>query len=173
MIFWRQGVMRMLRISGLFGLMLGLAMPAWAQGEPGAAERAFTQCGAIADPAERLACYDSAQPRPPTAIPAKRDSAPSHYPEFNHAAPLPANPPSNTASGGNGFGASARGGKLIAAVASYSLSPSGRFTIVLDNGQIWRQVDSDDGVASSSVRDAIWWRFPRDFFGATTSSSTP
>ena len=52
-------------------------------------------------------------------------------------------PPPNAASGGSAI---ARG-KLVAAVASYSLSPSGRFTIVLDNGQIWKQVDSDDGVA--------------------------
>ncbi len=138
----------MLRKFGWIGIVLAMAMPAWAQDAPGAADRAFTQCGAITDPAARLACYDSAQPsrQPSAGGPASKPGA-SHYPEFGGAAPPPANPAPTRAFGSKGPDAPVRSNNLVAGVASYSLSPSGRFTIVLDNGQIWRQVDSDDGVA--------------------------
>ena len=109
----------------------------------------MARCSAIADPAARLACYDAAQPPPGTTStpPANRAPGPARYPEFSSPpqAQAPAPQPGAT-SGGNSFGATARG-KLVAGVVSYSLSPSGRFTIVLDNGQTWKQVDSDDGVA--------------------------
>ena len=140
-------------IGGPLALVLpiALAASASAQDAPGAADRAFTQCSAIADPAARLACYDSAQPsrQSPAGSPTNRPGAPSHYPEFGGAtqAPPPANPAPTRAFGSKGPDAPVRSNNLVASVASYSLSPSGRFTIILDNGQIWRQVDSDDGVA--------------------------
>ena len=120
------------------GAALAIVAPAGAQGN------APAQCSGIADPAARLACYDAAQPPRATGTVPTNKSPAARYPEFNAAprAQMPA-PPPNAASGGSAI---ARG-KLVAAVASYSLSPSGRFTIVLDNGQIWKQVDSDDGVA--------------------------
>ena len=116
-------------------VMSVLAAPAWAQ------SGATAQCSSIADPTARLACYDAAQPPRSTAPP---NRGTSRYPEFNSSpqvqAPVPA---PGTASGSK----TAIRGRLVAAVVNYNLSPSGRFTIVLDNGQIWKQVDSDDGVA--------------------------
>src|ERR1700761_1846011 len=134
----------MRKIFCVSGAVLAMATPAWSQVNPATAN-AFAQCGGIADPASRLACYDAAQPpRVPAAAPASKPSGPARYPEFNASPQTQMSaPPPNTA-----FGSSAIArGKLVAAVTSYSLSPSGRFTIVLDNGQIWKQVDSDDGVA--------------------------
>lgn len=114
-----------------------VATPAWAQ------DNSAAQCSSIADPAARLACYDAAQPPHSAATPPARPGpAPSHYPEFGNVPRAQApEPPSS------GAPASARSGKLVAVVVSYSLAPSGRFTIVLDNGQVWKQVESDDGVA--------------------------
>jgi hypothetical protein len=111
-----------------------LTMPAWAQAN------SVAQCSGIADPSARLACYDAAQP--PRATPVNPGA--TRYPEFNSSPRIQTPPPiPNTASGGSAL----TRGRLIAAVVSYRLSPSGRFTIVLDNGQTWKQVDSDDGVA--------------------------
>lgn len=125
-----------------FCAALAMAAPAGAQGGSSGTSGASTTCRDIADPAARLACYDAAQP-PGTArtAPANQMPGPSRYPEFNRPAQgsAPQPPPL-------GNGAPIRG-KVVAAVVSYNLSPSGRFTIVLDNGQIWKQVDSDDGVA--------------------------
>ena len=125
----------MLKRLGWIAAMTVVAGPLWAQGN------AATQCSSIADPAARLACYDAAQP-PRSATTAAPGA--SRYPEFNSAprAQTPTPIPNTTARGS----ALPRGG-LIAGVVNYSLSPTGRFTIVLDNGQIWKQVDSDDGIA--------------------------
>ena len=139
----------MLRKLCYAGLALSALNPALAQTDPGAADRAFAQCGSIADSTARLACYDSARStRPPqAAAPPAGDNGPAHYPEFSSPAQSAAKPLPAPGFTSNPLGSSARGGKLTAAIASYSLSPSGRFTIVLDNGEVWRQVDADDGVA--------------------------
>ena len=144
MVSSHHGDARMRKIFGWLGVLLALSSPAWAQNNLSVANSASASCSGIADPAARLACYDTAQPpRPPGTPPANQMPGSSRYPEFNRP-PQGYVPQQNPASGNN---SPSRTGKVVAAVASYSLSPSGRFTIVLDNGQTWKQIDSDDGVA--------------------------
>ena len=115
--------------------LCALAFPVAAEAQT-AADHAFAQCGTLSDANARLACYDAARDQ----------SRATHWPEFGapqteamppQAAPQvtarPQPPPGE--------------GKLVAAVARYSLSPSGQFTVVLDNGEIWQQLSSDDGLA--------------------------
>jgi hypothetical protein len=39
---------------------------------------------------------------------------------------------------------------ISASVSEYSLNPFGKFLVILDNGQVWRQLDSDGGNARFS-----------------------
>lgn len=122
------------------------------------ADRAFAQCGTIGDANARLACYDAARDQ----------SKATHWPEFGapsstaaqHRAPQ-APPQAATRS----LSAPANG-KLVAAVARYDLSPRGRFTVVLENGEIWRQLDSDDGAAQFKQRGRNVVQISKGFWGS-------
>ena len=113
----------------IFGLLV-LAAPACAQTP---ADHTFAQCGTIADPRARLACYDAAG----------EQSKATHWPEFSTAPAQIAPPPVAARAPARPLG----NGKLVSNVAQYSFSPHGQFTVVLDNGEIWRQLESDDGIA--------------------------
>jgi hypothetical protein len=118
------------------------------------ADHAFAQCGTIADASARLACYDAARDQ----------SKATHWPEFGAAPAAPAFAPQPRAA--------ARplptpaDGKLVAAVARYNLSPRGRFTVVLENGEIWRQMDSDDGAAQFRQRGRNVVQISKGFWGS-------
>ena len=114
--------------------LLALSTPqVMAQIAGGNADRAFAQCGAFSDAAQRLACYDNARTNQPAPAPTSRypefGAAPPPRPQAAIAPPLP------------------RNGKLTAGVVRYSVSSDGRFTIELDNGQVWKQNDADDETA--------------------------
>ena len=123
------------------------------------ADRAFSQCGAIADAGQRLACYDAARDQ----------SKATHWPEFgpaqsappSAAARAPAPPPPVAARA-----PTPAPGKLVSHVAQYSFSPHGQFTVVLDNGEIWRQLDSDDGVAQFRHAGGNIVQISRGFWGS-------
>jgi hypothetical protein len=121
-----------------------------------AADRAFAQCGAIADATTRLACYDTARDQ----------SRATHWPEFNSTPvglpPLPGPAPQAAPP----RPAPSIDGKLVAAVARYSLSPRGRFTVVLDNGEVWQQLESDDGVAQFRQRGRNVVQISKGFWGS-------
>jgi hypothetical protein len=85
--------------------------------------REVARCSAIADGAERLRCYDMAAPR------AKEGLAPSAR-DFGRPAPPP---PLEVA-------------EISAMVREFSKTAHGRAVFVLDNGQIWRQLDADNVV---------------------------
>lgn len=87
----------------------------------------FTEsCGQIADARARLACYDSARKAP---APASRATAPSSTSLFGlrHAKTSLQ--------------------RIMAGVQWYSLNARGKFTVGLDNGQVWRQFNDDTGAA--------------------------
>jgi hypothetical protein len=135
-------------------LASGIVAGSYAQTGATAADRALAQCGAIAEPNARLSCYDAARDQ----------SKATHWPEFNGAparpAPLTAPqaavrpPPSPT------------GGKFVAAVARYDLSSRGRFTVVLDNGEVWQQLDSDDGMAQFKQHGRNVVQISKGFWGS-------
>ncbi len=134
-------------------LLIWSLMPVVAQAQT-AADSAFAQCGAIANSNARLACYDTA-----------RDQSKSmHWPELS-APPAPTMAPPAMAVHAP-LPPAPRPGKLVAAVRQYSLSPHGRFTVVLDNGEIWRQLDSDDGAAQFRRNGRNIVEISRGFWGS-------
>jgi hypothetical protein len=112
-------------------------LPARAQGSIDIASSAA--CGGIADPAVRLACYD--RTNAPTRTPNPVGPRLQRWPEFNGALAAPGAKPLANAP------ALSQNRKLAAGVMSFSFSRSHRFTVTLDNGQIWRQLEADDGIA--------------------------
>jgi hypothetical protein len=99
-------------------------------------------CTAVADPTARLACYDAAN----SINPSSGTEQSSHWPEFGSRSasdtlkkqqiPTPSHISGPT-----------RGNPLRARVIKFEFSHSSRFTITLDDGQVWRQLASDDGEA--------------------------
>jgi hypothetical protein len=84
--------------------------------------REIATCSGIADAAERLRCYDMAAPRAKEALaPRPRD--------FGRPVPQPAELT-----------------QITAVVREFSKTAYGRALFVLDNGQIWRQLDADNVV---------------------------
>lgn len=135
-------------------IFFALIAPAAAHAQT-AADNAFARCGAIADANARLACYDAARDQ----------SKATHWPEFGTAPtqPMAPQPPPQAASRPL---PAPTDGKLIAAVARYNLSARGHFTVVLDNGEIWQQMDSDDGVAQFRQRGRNVVQISKGFWGS-------
>jgi hypothetical protein len=129
----------------------------------------LTACLPISGMLQRLACYDrvahSLGPAPRSA-PVQRPlaSAPppvAYVPPVAAAAPpvMAAAPPTGLGSERLPRTASAvprRAQELIANVASVTYDPRSRFTITLDNGQVWRQLEGDttvlQGAQNATVR---------------------
>jgi hypothetical protein len=93
----------------------------------------FAKCAGVVNPEERLKCYDAAADR--------------------HGFGLPP-PPREPVTRPEGFGKppparEAEVKEISATVAEFSRTPRGRAVFILDNGQVWRQIDSD----STEVRD--------------------
>jgi hypothetical protein len=110
--------------------LLFLPAPAMAQADPAA------RCAAITDNTARLNCYDSAARGSSVQTPAPGTPPPRVSNPFAvQAPPQPAAPPA------------APFKRLTATVKSYTLDAAGKFTMVLDNGQVWRQVEADDARA--------------------------
>src|SRR3954468_18885906 len=79
-----------------------------------------TRCAAIADAAERLKCFDR-------AAPAAKDAGvpkPADFGKPVARVPEPA--------------------QIVASVRELSRTVRGRALFMLDNGQVWRQIDADD-----------------------------
>jgi len=144
-----------------FGLA---AMPAIAQDIP----TAVVRCAAIKDESARLACYDGiaaglkqaavTQTVAPPTVAAPAAAVPP--PPVVAASPSvvsapPAAPPPPVAAKVAEFGAEAMRkpepdsaapqdvDEIKAKVTEVVFSPHDRFTVTLDNGQVWRQIDAD------------------------------
>ena len=109
----------------------------------------IAKCADIGDAAERLKCFDAAVPRaksalaaPPQQEPktglwewfgfARPQNAPTKAEDFGKPAPAPAPGEEITA--------------LRAAVVEFARNPRGKSVFILDNGQVWRQLDGDSTV---------------------------
>lgn len=144
--------MRMIMIVAAFA---AVAAPVSAQ----PLQAQLSRCLAIPGVLQRLACYDSVAKgagivAPPVA------AAPAYRPlptaPLTSPAPVASYVPPPRASG-NDLGAErlpqtsayARPvpGKVVAEVTKFTLNPHGKFTVELANGQVWKQIESDDGFA--------------------------
>jgi hypothetical protein len=124
----------------------------------------LANCLGIFGAVERLACYDRvAHGVAPAvaAVPYAASPAPANprMPVPAYPAPQPAQPAGQPLAGAltNQFGGErlpeaenarpARLDRISAAITSFTLDPRGKFILALANGQVWRQVESDDTIA--------------------------
>lgn len=134
--------------------------------EPEATFQELQKCSGLQEPAARLACYDALMPRVRAALAAgpgelsRSDqttlfglnldifgSSQARTPEQFGANDLPA-PPDSSVQG------SARPiDSITANVTEFATTPTGKFIVFLDNGQVWRQQQSDSGTARFKSRE--------------------
>jgi hypothetical protein len=111
---------------------------------------------------QRLACYDrvahTVAPVPaPRGVPAQRPAA-SGVPQLATAAPALASAPSGLGSERLPRVASAAPKvpqQMIAGVSGISYDAHGRFTVTLDNGQTWRQLEGDTAMLKGARITAV------------------
>jgi len=178
-------VMKIVRFVALVAIVMAPA--AAAAGPREDLVDGMAKCAAVAENTARLACYDALNPTlkaaeatpppvaappvaaPPPAAPAETRAwydpgrlfgvspraqvAPEQFGSENLTAPkLPegvAATPENTPPPPID--------SITAAVTDYSFTPYGKFILFLDNGQVWRQLDSDEGEAhfSKSIKHTV------------------
>jgi hypothetical protein len=158
-----------------FGLLTLLSGPALADPRDDVLE-AMGHCASITDDKARLACYDAVAPRlkdalntPPATLshpPTKEEqeswfgfdlgdlfgTAPAQQttPQQFGSDQIPRTSPPTT---GGGEAASAPPAappeldSIAAGVTDYSFTPFKKFIVFLDNGQVWRQMQADTGLA--------------------------
>jgi hypothetical protein len=147
-----ETTMRTARLTGLLALAAACApAPASAQA-PGSAEQqlgSVQACRAIADVAQRVACYDRA------SAPAAPGAAPAQAARTQPPAPPPAPPPTPEQQFGHSperarpvapppeARAARELDQITARIASLRSDALGRLSFVLDNGQVWRMTESE------------------------------
>lgn len=108
-----------------FGVFLIAGSPVLAQ-----ASDPLSLCVNISDPRARLACYDWAHRNGAAAgSPAQTGSKPKLLHDFGWR------------------GSDSKIKRISATVEGFSINDMGKFTVVLDNGEIWRQLNDDVGTA--------------------------
>ena len=127
----------------------------------------MAKCAAVADNTARLACYDAlnptlhaaqAAPPPPAAVAPPAQQADNGRPWYDVFGVTPSRQTTPQTFGSEGLQApppppgtppSERPPEALdsitATVTDYSFNPYGRFVVFLDNGQIWKQIESDSG----------------------------
>jgi hypothetical protein len=140
-----------MRILLLLSLTIIVAGPAHADATRDALAD-IAKCADIAEASERLKCFDAAVPRAKSALaaPAEKPAEKSLLEWFGFAgSPKPVTKPED-------FGKAApeaRPGQEIteitATVLEFAKNPRGKSVFILDNGQVWRQLDAD----GTEVRD--------------------
>ena len=100
----------------------------------------IAKCAGIVDSSARLKCFDAAAPRANGAAAPQAKEAPGRVDGFGLSAPepvtrvedfgKPAPPPEIT--------------QITATVLELGRTARGRSIFILDNGQVWRQLDGDD-----------------------------
>ena len=125
-------------------LLLSVAAPLPATAQP-PLNAQLASCLAIFGSVERLACYDRIARAATGQASAVAPLAPRPAP-----GPAPQLPP--RAPAGQEFGSEqvrgrtppAQSSRMAADITGVTVNPFGKFTVTLANGQVWRQLDSDD-----------------------------
>jgi hypothetical protein len=147
----------------LLGLAVVATAPDRATAQTATPSAALSQCLKIADAAERLACYDrlsrpAAAPPPPMTAPAPAGSSPyGPVPSHSFGAPAATSQTTPQQFGSEQLPASRQSrartlNRIAANVVSFSAGPTGRFTVELDNGQVWKQIEGDETFARYDKR---------------------
>jgi hypothetical protein len=127
-------------------LSISVLVPAIAYADPTQeALSEIVRCAGIPDAGERLKCFDTAAPRAKSAL-AEQEAKEKRgiFDWFGFSRPRkPVTKPEE-------FGkpaAVAPGGEITqitATVIEFATTPRGKAVFILDNGQVWRQLDGDD-----------------------------
>ncbi|HSM96906.1 MAG TPA: hypothetical protein VLT91_12735 [Rhizomicrobium sp.] len=145
---------------------------------------AMGKCAQVTDDKARLACYDGVAPRLRDALnapPEKLDHPPTKEEQeswfgfnlgnwFGGATPPAAQttpgqfgadkipvptPPSGAGSESAAAAAPQEIDSITATVTDYSFNPFGKFIVFLDNGQVWREIDSDPAHFSKGSTNTV------------------
>jgi hypothetical protein len=115
----------------------------------------LTKCLEIPGVLQRLACYDRVAHSVAPAYGARTPGTAVERPVLRTPPPLAyAAPPTAVIAPATGLGSERlpraasdrRASEMVAGVASITFDPRGHFTVTLDNGQVWRQLEGDTGV---------------------------
>ncbi len=119
----------------------------------------LAKCADMTNSTERLACYDKLAPQLRETLatikkPSERtdeDKMSLFGFDFGGVFSSPEGPTTPEEFGKNQMPQAAEEGQALesisAGVTDYAKTPFGKFIVFLDNGQVWRQLDSDSGVA--------------------------
>ena len=140
-----------MRILLLLSLALFVAGPARADATRDALTE-IAKCADIAEPSERLKCFDAAVPSAKSALAAPAQKAPekSLLEWFGFARPpKPVTKPDDFGKPAPEPGPGEEITEINATVLEFAKNPRGKSVFILDNGQVWRQLDAD----GTEVRD--------------------
>ena len=110
----------------------------------------ITKCADIVDATERLKCFDAAVPRAKSALAVPAEQAPAKRgildwfgfgrPQKSATKPEDFGKPAPSPPPGEGLT------EITAAVVEFARTPRDKSVFILDNGQVWRQLDADSTV---------------------------
>jgi hypothetical protein len=104
----------------------------------------LAKCADIADAAERLKCFDAAAPRARSALaaPAEKPGEEKVTVE-NFGLPAQSKPVTKTEDFGKPPPEPKGITEITSSVLEFAKTPFGKAVFILDNGQVWRQLDAD------------------------------
>jgi len=107
----------------------------------------IAKCADVGDPAERLKCYDAAAPHAKSALTAPAPQAKEKEKEKSllewFGLSRPAKPPQKPEEFGKPPPEPEALNEITATVVEFAKTARGKAIFILDNGQIWRQLDAD------------------------------
>ena len=135
--------MRPLRILALACVALLAASQAYADAARDALQE-LAKCADIANPADRLKCFDAAIPRAKSALatPPTEIKEPTVTVE-TFGLPQPEKPVVKVEEFGKPPPEPKGITEITAATIEFGKTPRGKALFILDNGQVWRQLDAD------------------------------
>src|SRR5215472_669391 len=118
------------------------AAPAWADAVRDALIE-MAKCADIADSAERLKCFDAAAPRAKNALAAPEKLKEQTVTVENFGLPRPEAPATKAEDFGKPPPEPKGITEITSTVLEFAKTPFGKAVFILDNGQVWRQLDAD------------------------------
>jgi len=103
----------------------------------------LAKCADIADAAARLKCFDAAAPRAKSALAAPADKSKEAVTPETFGLPSPAKPVQKTEDFGKPPPEPQGITEITSTVLEFAKTPYGKAVFILDNGQVWRQLDAD------------------------------
>ena len=116
----------------------------------------IAKCADIADSSERLKCFDAAVPRAKSALaaPAEKPAGKSLLEWFGFARPQKSGTkPEDFGKPAPETGPGEEITEITATVLEFAKNPRGKSVFILDNGQVWRQLDADSTVVRDPAPD--------------------